>query len=358
MDIDAGWLTEALRRGGSLVEGRVTNVEATPVGEGEGLTGQLARLAVSYDRTRPSMPESFIAKGQTPISELRSFFFAAGLYQVEAGFYQDLAALTPIRTPRCYFNEVDVEAGRIALILEDLAPARAADQTKGATRDDAQTAVRQLARLHAAFWGSAEIESPTWLRGQDDSERIGFLAGAYPFVWPQALARSQGLMGRRLQAVGERLGPHIPRLAALLASSPCTLMHGDFRLDNLMFEDNLGEDGFAAIDWQLVLRGRGAGDLAYFLVGSLAPADRRAWQDGLVRLYCQSLASFGVDGYGVDECDRDMRAAFLLQLASQMLLLSGGDLEADNRMVKVARVILERMSAYCDDTDFSDLLES
>ena len=51
-----------------------------------------------------------------------------------------------------------------------------------------------------------------------------------------------------------------------------------------------------------------------------------------------------------------MRANFLLQLSTQVMILSGGDLEAEHRIGALGRTILERNSAYCEDTDFSNIL--
>merc|ERR1711908_149788 len=55
-----------------------------------------------------------------------------------------------------------------------------------------------------------------------------------------------------------------------LARPPLTLLHGDFRLENLRFS-TCSPVSVAAFDWQFVCRGRGAYDLAYFLALSRPP---------------------------------------------------------------------------------------
>jgi hypothetical protein len=352
-DIDCEWLTGALRAGGVLRDARVRELQATLIGEGAGLTGQLARLEVAYDESSPELPSTLIIKGPTLSADLRAFFFMAGIYAVEAGFYRDLASRTPLRTPRCYFSEIDPAGGRFILLLEDLAPARPGDQLKGASLDEAELAVTNLARLHAAFWGDSGLTSLPWLRAHDHAERLGFLQGAFPATYKLALAKAEGLAGRALREVCDMLLPNIGGLAKIGNGQPPTLLHGDFRLDNLMF--GRGPAGFAAVDWQLTTRGPGPSDLAYFLTGSLRPADRRAWESRLMRLYCDELAAAGVS-LAIEECERQIRAAFLLQMANQLILTSGADPEGGGRIVEVGRVILERMSAYCEDRDFSDLL--
>ena len=51
-------------------------------------------------------------------------------------------------------------------------------------------------------------------------------------------------------------------------------MHGDYRLDNLMFPEH--GDGVVAVDWQTLAIGPPGRDLAYFLATSVLVDDRLA----------------------------------------------------------------------------------
>jgi hypothetical protein len=352
LDIEPDWLTGALGFDGVTV----THASATAMAQGEGVVGELARLEVSYDSDDPVLPRRLIAKAPTRDPGLRMFFQMAGLYEVESAIYRHLGATIPIRIPRCYFNHADVAAGSFLLLLEDLAPAAAFDQLQGATREVAEIALRQMARLHAAFWDRPELDAFGWLPCIDDAQKIGWLTTIYPSVLPEAIRRAGDTMGAPMRSLCERLGPLLGPLASRLAGPPRTLVHGDYRLDNLLLGPSLGGDGIAALDWQLSLRGNAAADLAYFLVGSLEPDRRRAWQPELVRFYCEALRELGIEGYSPDQAEEDMRANFLLQLATQVMLLSGADLEAEDRIGVLARTIFERNNAYCDYTDFADLI--
>ncbi|PYV29185.1 MAG: hypothetical protein DMG22_23655, partial [Acidobacteria bacterium] len=61
-----------------------------------------------------------------------------------------------------------------------------------------------------------------------------------------------------------------------LTLPPRTIIHGDYRLDNLFFGQAGGVDTLAAIDWQISARGRGVFDVAYFIAGSLPFKEREA----------------------------------------------------------------------------------
>ncbi len=64
----------------------------------------------------------------------------------------------------------------------------------------------------------------------------------------------------------------MPGLLDGLAEAPTTMIHGDYRADNLFFE---ADGTVAALDFQLIGTGRGAYDLAYFVTQSLGGRRRR-----------------------------------------------------------------------------------
>jgi aminoglycoside phosphotransferase (APT) family kinase protein len=91
-------------------------------------------------------------------------------------------------------------------------------------------------------------------------------------------------------------------------------VHGDYRMDNLMFFPGStpdDTDGMAAVDWQTVGVGLPARDLAYFLETSLDPELRRAHEQHLVAAYHAALVSHGVADHSLEECFDDYRYAML-----------------------------------------------
>ena len=79
-----------------------------------------------------------------------------------------------------------------------------------------------------------------------------------------------------------------------------SLVHGDYRLDNLLF-GGLDEDvSIATVDWQTLEVGNPGRDLAYFLGNSLLPAERREHEQALVHAYHEALLSFDVQDYSFD----------------------------------------------------------
>ena len=85
-----------------------------------------------------------------------------------------------------------------------------------------------------------------------------------------------------------------------------TLIHGDFRLDNIFFGDD-GSDP-VLIDFQTVNVYTPMTDIAYFLLPNLRD-EFQSSQMELVRYYWESLISEGVSNYSWEECLEDYELA-------------------------------------------------
>ena len=73
-------------------------------------------------------------------------------------------------------------------------------------------------------------------------------------------------------------------MRSMMDEAPTTICHGDFRVDNLLFDDGAPEgDRVAVIDWQISSRGPAVGDVAYFLCQSMDTEIRRRHEGQLLR---------------------------------------------------------------------------
>ena len=115
----------------------------------KGITGHLVRLQIDYDQEEAAAPHSLIAKFFSPLPDVRAQFHLMGFYEREVRFYEQLAAFTPARTPRCYFSNFNAESVFSILLLEDPAPARA----RGTTHHQALRALanRLVGILHGCL---------------------------------------------------------------------------------------------------------------------------------------------------------------------------------------------------------------
>jgi len=221
-----------------------------------------------------------------------------GIYEAEVRFYTELASTLDVHTPEMFWGAVEPDTGRCALVLEDLAMrATPGDMIAGGTVDQARRALAELARMQAPRWGDRSLRQHAWLA---DAARTQMLFDNVEPSLPMFLERFGGLLESQHIALLERLAPKASSWPRLWRE-PLVVMHGDYRLDNMMF--NPDPDAPAVIlDWQAVRLGPPLVDAAVYLGGCLDPETRREHQRGLLGEYHQHLLAAGIDGFTFDDC--------------------------------------------------------
>ncbi|MGW0180734.1 phosphotransferase [Nocardia sp. NPDC003345] len=285
----------------TAILGRTVHTVATePVGTGQ--IGSVHRLRL----TGTGVPQTLLAK--LPATDPAARAMLAGAYRQEVRFYAEIAETVHVRTPRCHHAEIHGDGSEFLLLLEDLAPARQGDQIAGCPVAHAHAAVANLAGLHAPRWCDPELltiegftrngaEEATMLRDLFGPTTDIFLDRLGPLLAPgdhETLRACEPVIAEWLVARPDRFG----------------LVHGDYRLDNLLFDAG-DPPVVTAVDWQTVNLGLPARDLAYFITTSLDPDDRRAAEKALVGTYHERLVTSGVTGYTLDDCWQDYRFAAL-----------------------------------------------
>ena len=156
-----------------------------------------------------------------------------------------------------------------------------------------------------------------------------------------------------------RRRPALPRRAARAAPphgrGTQTLIHGDFRLDNILFGVAPEHHPIALVDWQGIIVSKGVHDLAYLLSQNLKTDLRREHERALVADYHARLEQHGVTGYSADECWDDYRLA-ALWLFEYAIIIGGGLDPANDRGTAFMTGLVERSSQTIVDLDLLDLL--
>lgn len=278
------WLSAALAQAG--IDATVVEVRSEPVG-----TGQMAhneRFYLTYSDQSEAGPATLVGKFPSPSQESRAAG-AAGGYDNEVRFYRDLAQHTTARIPACYFAAVSDDSTTFTLLLEDLAPAQQGNQIDAAPLVQIEAAVINLAGLHGPLTGSSHI---TEFAAQASSAMAGQAAEIVQLVTPMFIDRYDG---RLTPATVDVLQQFSEGAAAWIDTQPepFTAVHGDYRLDNLLFGP--GEHDVAVVDWQTIDCSSGGRDLAYLLGNSMLVDDRRTHEESLLATYRTAMADHGVD---------------------------------------------------------------
>ncbi len=293
-DVTAEWLS-------AVLDADVRDVDVTPIGTGQ--TGATYRVSATY-ATDGDLPGTFAVKLPALDDAVRERV-ALG-YRSEVEFYTDVAAKVRIPVPGCFYSDISDTGADFVLVLADMAPAVQGDQIAGCSEREARLAVEALAGLHGPSWCD-----PTWLELSSIS---------MPKPGDEAAAKGLGDVSVMAADITiDKLGPRMAvedretLQAAMSLVTPWllaepdrySLMHGDYRLDNMLFDPD--RTRITVVDWQTMGVGLPARDLAYFTATSLAPEMRAEIERDLVGWYHEALLGYGVTGYDAETCWRDYR---------------------------------------------------
>jgi hypothetical protein len=354
-EVTARWLEDVLREARSLAPGTsVASLGVEPLGEGVGLLGELARLRPVYSGAAEDLPETMIVKlpSSHEVNRYRGNQF--GFYAREIRFYDEIAAKLELRVPRCYHAAIDGDAGCFVLLLEDLATLDAPDQVAGLREDQAMIAVEHIARFHASWWDTPELDLMDWLPRSDGPVTMQ-AAPAYRDSWPLFLDRFGDAIPEGGAAIGKAVGEAYESLLELGGMPPRTIVHTDFRLDNMFFGAVGSDDEFVLIDWQLSTKGGGCYDIAYLLCQSMPVERRRAVEERVLRRWWDVLVERGVRSYSWERAREDYDRSALVCLV--IPVISGATMDLGNeRGEALIRALVERSFTAVLDRDAARLL--
>jgi hypothetical protein len=297
-DVTPQWVETVLGVG-------VEAVDVTPIGTGQ--TGATYRLAVDYGSDATDLPATFAIKLSSQDDAVRERV-ALG-YRSEHAFYTSVADVVRVPIPSHHHCEISEDGGDFVLLLADLAPAVQGDQIGGCTAVEAELAVRALAGLHGPTWCDPRWpDFPGLAMSMSNEDAVKGLGDIAVMATQITLDR----LGSRMTAEDRDTITEAMSIVArwLMADRDrFALMHGDYRLDNMLFTPD--RNHVTIVDLQTLGVGLPARDLAYFTGTSLLPDVRAAVDEDLVAAYHSELLGYGVTDYDRNTCWRDYRVGML-----------------------------------------------
>ena len=315
-----------------------TTVRSVRVLGSDAGTSSRARLVL----TGKDVPESVFVKIAAKTAATRLMGELGRLGHTEVRFYSQLAPqLTGV--PNAYGAAFDPWTGRYLLVLEDL-PAESCefpDTLHPLSPDQAGLVVELLAELHATFWDRLP---------RDGRGPLGWLytpSGDVTSLLTGSLMKTsiKRLVERTTIPVdnGRFIADNYRAVAALIDTPPHTVMHGDAHPGNMYFCG--GKAGL--LDWQFVRRGHPARELAYTLITSLTPEDRRAAQRDLLDDYRRALAAAGGPDLDRDDLWLRYRQGALYGYVAPLITAGMGGMQVED----IATEGLRRGVAALDDLE-------
>lgn len=283
--------------------------------------GQLAstlRLLVHLAAPAGGPPLRLVCKLPSANPTTRAAVTAMGLYRTELEAYRNAGLLAGVDTPRClHAGGLGFEDGFV-LLLEDITPARQVSHQSACDEADLLAAIGAAAALHRSARGQFADAMPSFLQEKQRREIQNLR------LLPMAVQRFKAMFGHTLAAedlaIVDALARVYPR-ALQFKGRDLTLQHGDFRLQNLLFDARSEPGRVCVLDWQTLRLGHGMADLASLLGGSLEPERRRRNERELLAFYGQALQALGDAGSPADALWLDYRRWAVYALGSTLLSL-------------------------------------
>mgnify|MGYP006276649113 CR=1 FL=1 len=290
-----GWIGDALHT-------TITALEAELLGESRGFQSTTWRLKLSFDPPG-SGPASVILKSETDDADFNAFSRQNNAFGREIGVYTHFTTKLPDHRPQIYACQ---DSPPSWVLMEDLSHLRSGDQVIGLSFAETVATVDRIAAIHAAFWMDPCLQEHSWLPPH------GFW-----FSDPKA-----EIADHFFATYGIRFGPEVCKLyrAVMEQSSaidqaledrPWSLVHGDLRADNVLFDDSSDDPTAIILDWSWASRSLPAIDLAFLAGGSTPHAQRLGRHDDLLEAWHGALLRHGVRDYPLSEALRDKQLAAL-----------------------------------------------
>ena len=278
------WMQAVFQHAG-LDMPRISLTFPQPIGEGN--LSRAERVEVTYNANAENAIPSVICKYTTHIEGAQRLANVLNVYSREAAVYELFGEHPPVSAPRAYLSKASADGRDLTLVLEDLSQrTRPGKQADGCSVEDAKAVIKELASLHKAYWGETTLQNAPWLYDRHASAPStvkSFQAGA-------AVLRERfaNVVNTDYLDLMDKFAPHV---GDWITNNQWkhTLIHGEPRVDNVLFED--ADAGVRAwlIDWQFSGLGSPMFDAAYFLSGALTPDDRASCEKECERPLNQPL---------------------------------------------------------------------
>lgn len=280
-DIDGAFLSAAL-------DSQVVSCSSVPIGAG--LVGDSARISIEYAHPNGG-PATIAAKFPAADPTSKGTAVSMQLYEREVGFYREIAPHIGTRTPIAYFAEHEEESGNFLLLMEDCGPAQQGDQLASCSVSQARAAIKALAALHGPTYENPEYQNLPFLAPNPDVR--AFAAAGYPGASEKFSSTYAGKIPDDVLAYICSLADHSEQyFLGESGPAPC-VVHGDFRLDNMLFDIAGGTEPVAILDWQTIALGHPLTDLGYFMGAGIGSGLRRENDVEFLELYRGELVAQG-----------------------------------------------------------------
>jgi hypothetical protein len=342
------WLTAVLCR--DTPGAQVVAFERTGGSRG---TSERVGLRVTYNEagSRAGLPTAIFTKATAGFQQ-RMLLGGADVIGGETQFFMGLRQRVDIEAPQGYWAAVDDRSWRSITVLEDIVATKGATfltPTTGFTKGEIVDLVQNLGRLHGPLWGDPAL-APLKTPAQYTANTDAFLN--FRKRTAVGMERSRDVMPPALLGQADRLHDATGRSMELSTNSPDgsarTLLHGDCHAGQTY---RTATGGMGLCDWQGLLQGSWAFDVAYLINTGCEPDDRKAWQDDLLTAYLDALHGAGGPRIARSEAVLTYRQHAFWPYTAWAFTIGRAFYQPKMQPVETCRTMMRRTATAIDELD-------
>jgi hypothetical protein len=277
----------------SLLAPRYPELAINAVRTDGSIHGTATKVKVTLDAEGDGPRTMWVKAGWEDSSEILR---KVGIFSREPRVYAELLPELGLEVPKCYGARWDEEAMDGIVLLEDLGERHAHFNSplEPLSPKAVATLLSALARMHGLTRSAEWLAEHGWLRPlfwdtREPDSYLSYVSSVATLESFLMLPRGAALPEAARNA--ERISTAIGRTAAFgREDSEHCMLHGDAHIGNSY---GLPDGGLGLLDWQCVWRGSWAFDVAYLMVSSLSPDDRRSHEMSLLQHYLEERACHG-----------------------------------------------------------------
>lgn len=305
-DISIVWLEQLLEKTFNRSCVVIKSFRKEPLNSVNGFLSNHYRIRIKYFELELTLPVSLVVKVSHDSAKIRDTCTRLQAFEDEIRFYNQIAPLTSIKVPRCYFGAYDAATQEGLLIFEDLSSVAGGDQIEGMNYSDIAYSLEIISKFHAQWWNQVDLAEYSWIR-----ENKYVFAHDFRLHWRQFKDDMGYLLNENQIELGDQLVTSMQKVLMVARYRPQSLIHGDLRADNLRYFPGK-KASITVLDWQLIETGIPAFDFVRLACGS-RDSDKKDLEALALHWY-DSLITNGVTDYAEYEYKFDIQLATLIAL--------------------------------------------
>jgi hypothetical protein len=162
-------------------------------------------VAWKMDKDIPNGHQDTTTEFLTDAQDLEILFTITFHYEQEIQFYEKLSNRVKLRTPHCYYSDIDIEAQKYILLIEEMALIRGGDFTVGCSPGKTEPAIHPIPGFHATWLESPELEKMLWMH-QYGKAQISRISESYQITREPFYERMGSRLPDQILGIGDRIG--------------------------------------------------------------------------------------------------------------------------------------------------------